>query len=137
VISRSPGELEPVFEAMLANATRLYGAKFGTLTLCDGDAFHNVALYNLPPAYTARLRVPFRPHPKAGLAQVARTKQTAHTHVPSSSIAFVHDLADVYCASLSMAADANQVQNSCAGLPSPLHAETPWRLRWIRPALVA
>jgi len=80
-ISRSPGELEPVFEAMLANATRLCGAKFGTLTLYDGEAFHNVALYNVPPAYTdIRLRVPFRPHPKAGLAHVARTKQIAHTH---------------------------------------------------------
>ena len=37
VISSSPGELEPVFEAMLANATRLCGAKFGTLYLCDGE----------------------------------------------------------------------------------------------------
>jgi GAF domain-containing protein len=81
VISTSPGELEPVFEAILANATRLCGAKFGTLTLYDGDAFHNVALYNIPPGYTdIRLRVPFRPHPRAGLAHVARTKQTAHTH---------------------------------------------------------
>src|SRR5262249_7275964 len=39
VISRSPGELEPVFEAMLANATRICEAKFGTLSLCEGDAF--------------------------------------------------------------------------------------------------
>jgi two-component system NtrC family sensor kinase len=80
VISSSPGQLEPVFQAMLANATRLCDAKFGTLTLYDGDAFRNVALHNVPPAYTdIRLREPFRPHPKAGLAHVARTKQIAHT----------------------------------------------------------
>ena len=80
VISSSPGELEPVFEAMLANATRLCDAKFGTLSLYDGDAFRDVALHNVPPAYTdIRLREPFRPHPKAGLAHVARTKQISHT----------------------------------------------------------
>jgi hypothetical protein len=80
VISSSPGELAPVFEAMLANATRLCGAKFGTLSLYDGDTFRNVAFHNVPPAYTdIHLREPFRPHPKAGLAHVARTKQIAHT----------------------------------------------------------
>ena len=36
VISSSPGELEPVFQAMLANATRICEAKFGTLYLCEG-----------------------------------------------------------------------------------------------------
>src|SRR5262249_39521536 len=40
VISSSPGELEPVFQAMLANATRICEAKFGTLFLFDGKAFH-------------------------------------------------------------------------------------------------
>jgi two-component system, NtrC family, sensor kinase len=80
VISSSPGELAPVFEAMLANATRLCGAKFGTLSLYDGDTFRNVAFHNVPPAFTdIHLREPFRPHPKAGLAHVARTKQIAHT----------------------------------------------------------
>ena len=80
VISSSPGQLEPVFEALLANATRLCDAKFGTLSLYDGDAFRDVALHNVPPAYTdIRLREPFRPHPKAGLAHVARTKQISHT----------------------------------------------------------
>ncbi len=37
VISSSPGELEPVFEAMLENATRICEAKFGNLFLCEGD----------------------------------------------------------------------------------------------------
>src|SRR5262249_38534297 len=40
VISSSPGELQPVFDAMLANAIRICEAKFGTLYLRDGDIFH-------------------------------------------------------------------------------------------------
>jgi GAF domain-containing protein len=80
VIASSPGELQPVFDAMLANATRLCNAKFGTMSLYDGEAFRNVALHNVPPEYAdIRLREPFRPHSKAGLAHVARTKQIAHT----------------------------------------------------------
>ena len=53
VISSSPGELEPVFKTMLANATRICEAKFGTLLLYDGDVFRHVALHNAPPAWAA------------------------------------------------------------------------------------
>src|ERR1700692_2501089 len=51
VISSSPGELEPVFQAMLANAVRICDAKFGTLYLREGDAFRAAALHNAPPAF--------------------------------------------------------------------------------------
>ena len=44
--SSSPGELEPVFKAMLANATRICGARFGILFLHEGDAFRGVALHH-------------------------------------------------------------------------------------------
>jgi GAF domain-containing protein len=78
-VSSSQGELEPVFGAMLANATRLCHATFGTLSLYDGDTFHNVALHNVPPGPAeTQLRKPFRPHLKSGMAQVARTRQIAH-----------------------------------------------------------
>jgi two-component system NtrC family sensor kinase len=79
VISSSPGELEPVFQAMLENATRICGAKFGTLYLYDGDAFHATAFHNAPPAFMKdRKRAPLRPPPDSSLGMAARTKQVAH-----------------------------------------------------------
>jgi signal transduction histidine kinase len=55
VISSSPGSLQPVFRAMLKNATRICEAKFGVLSLREGDAFRVVAMHDAPPAY-AELR---------------------------------------------------------------------------------
>jgi PAS domain S-box-containing protein len=79
VISSTPGELEPVFQSMLENATRVCGAKFGTMHLVEGDTVSRVALYNVPPAYAEALGMrTFRPHPEGGLGQVIRTKQVAH-----------------------------------------------------------
>src|SRR3974390_3233534 len=51
VISSSSGELQPVFNAMLANATRVCEAKFGDLWLYDGETFRIAATYGAPPAY--------------------------------------------------------------------------------------
>ena len=79
VISSSPGALEPVFQAMLENAVRICGAKFGTLFLRDGDAFRAVANHNGPPAYVETLtRSPSRPPPDVPLGRVAATKQVAY-----------------------------------------------------------
>jgi GAF domain-containing protein/CheY-like chemotaxis protein len=79
VISSSPGELKPIFETMLANATRICGAKFGTLYLYDGDAFHATAFHNAPPAFIEqRKRAPLRPAPDTSIGQAARTKRVAH-----------------------------------------------------------
>ena len=78
VISSSPGELEPVFQAMLENATQICQAQFGMLNLYDGSTFRNVALQNPPPQFARRLGEIIRPHPESGLARVARTGQFAH-----------------------------------------------------------
>ena len=76
VISTSPGQLEPVFQAMLANAVRLCDAKFGTLNLYDGEAFRAGALHNVPPVYAdIRRGMVIRPDPRSSLGRVARTRQ--------------------------------------------------------------
>jgi hypothetical protein len=51
VISSSPGELQPVFQAMLENATRICEAKFGNLLLYEGDAFRVAAMHGAPQAW--------------------------------------------------------------------------------------
>jgi signal transduction histidine kinase/DNA-binding response OmpR family regulator len=80
VISSSRGELEPVFRAMLENATRLCEASFGNLLLYDGDAFRRVALHNAPHAWAAdSRRDPSVPHQHAPtLYRVADTKKLIH-----------------------------------------------------------
>ena len=74
VVSSSPGELEPVFQAMLENAVRLCGAEFGLLNLKEGDGFRNKALFNVPPSYSEAAGT-FRPHAGSGHAEVVRRKQ--------------------------------------------------------------
>ena len=62
VISGSPGDLQPVFAAMLDNAARICDANFGNIFRWDGDALWLVATHNTPPAFAEhRRRVPFRP----------------------------------------------------------------------------
>jgi signal transduction histidine kinase len=78
-ISSSAGDLEPVFNKMLGNATRICGARFGTMTLYEDGGFRTVALYNAPKAYadTQLYRV-IRPHPESGLSAVEKTHQPVH-----------------------------------------------------------
>ena len=78
VISSSPGELEPVFEAMLENAVRLCEAKFGSLLLREGDAFRSVAQHNAPLAYAEERRRNPLIRPKGAFARVAMTKSVVH-----------------------------------------------------------
>ena len=79
-ISKSPGELEPVFQTMLENAVRICGAKFGNLWLCEGEGFRISAMHGAPPAYAEFLRrTPFvRPLPGHAIGRVASTKQVVH-----------------------------------------------------------
>jgi signal transduction histidine kinase len=81
VISSSSGELKPVFESMLANATRLCGANFGVLTLHEDGAFRIGALHNVPAIFSEmRLREPlFRPAENNPLGRLALTKQVFQT----------------------------------------------------------
>ena len=88
VISSSPGDLQPVFDAMLENAVRICEAKFGILYLHEGGAFRLVAARNVPPEFAEALRAA-SPVPGGILESIAKTGQT--THLPD--LAAIHSYA--------------------------------------------
>jgi two-component system, NtrC family, sensor kinase len=77
VISKSPGALEPVFQAMLENAVRICGASIGILFRYADGAYTATSLLGVAPAYAEYLnRGPIRPGPTTGLGRLAREKKT-------------------------------------------------------------
>lgn len=83
IISSSPGELEPVFHAILENATRICDARFASMFLRDGDAFRSVAAtQDAPRAYVearTKSELPLQPSPEGPLGRVAINKEVAQT----------------------------------------------------------
>ena len=78
VINRSPGNLVPVFEAILEKAHTLCGAAIGSLYRYDGEFLHVLATHGFPEEYAALLRQPGRPpSPVRALIEGA-----SHFHVP-------------------------------------------------------
>jgi hypothetical protein len=75
VISASPGELEPVFQAMLERAVRICGAKFGNIYRWDGEALHILASHNTPPAFAEAVRRSLRRAQYAEIREIDRTIQ--------------------------------------------------------------
>src|SRR5262245_9910439 len=79
VISRSPGELEPVFQAMLENATRICEAKFGVMWLSESGGFRSVAVHGPAAHVELRRRQPvIYPSPELPLGRIVRTRQIVH-----------------------------------------------------------
>src|ERR1035437_783876 len=79
VISSSPGELGPVFEAMLANAVRICEANFGVLFRFNGDASEAAAMFGVPPAFSEFWQHgPQRPGRLTALGRVLETRQMVH-----------------------------------------------------------
>ena len=79
IISSTPGDLQPVFETMLTNATRICEAKFGVLWLSEGERFRCVALHNAPPTFADHHREEpmVNPPPGSGLRRLFETRQVA------------------------------------------------------------
>jgi adenylate cyclase len=82
-ISSSRGELQPVFDAMLANATRLCGASYGTMWLRESDGQIRVGARHgplMPEAFRDKVRVGtlFRPSPSLPTARVFDTRKPVH-----------------------------------------------------------
>jgi signal transduction histidine kinase len=80
VISRSPGELDPVFHTILSNATRICDAQFGLLVLYEDGGFRCASMFNLPPAFAETFsRNPvIHPPPIDPLGRVIATQQLVH-----------------------------------------------------------
>jgi signal transduction histidine kinase len=84
VISSSPGELEPVFQAVLASATRTCEAKFGLLYRIEGDSARIISRLGIPPAFAEYLkRGPHRPPlnrlgPLTPIGRVIQSRQIVH-----------------------------------------------------------
>src|SRR6478672_8699855 len=79
VISNSAGELDPVFEAMLANAVRICQANFGVLFRFEGGVARAAAMFGVPAAFVEFWqRGPRRPGPRTALGRLVETKQTIH-----------------------------------------------------------
>jgi signal transduction histidine kinase/CheY-like chemotaxis protein/HAMP domain-containing protein len=80
VIASSPGELQPVFQAMLERAVRMCEAKAGVLFLHENGMFNAAATLGLVPAFSEFLskRGPFRPEPNSTNGHLLRTRQVSH-----------------------------------------------------------
>jgi class 3 adenylate cyclase/putative methionine-R-sulfoxide reductase with GAF domain len=79
VISGSPGDLQPVFAAMLENAARICDANFGNIFRWDGDALWLVATHNTPAAFIEhRRRVPFRPNQGNPIGDMLKANAAIH-----------------------------------------------------------
>ena len=80
VVSSSSGELQPVFQTILENATRICEAKFGVMQLSESNGFRAVALHDVPPAYAEAMRRDpvFRPIVGHPLDRLASSKQLVH-----------------------------------------------------------
>ena len=79
VISSSPGQLGPVFDAILANAVRICEARFGNLALFDGKAMRVAALYNAPHEFAEmHRRDQTIPLELSVLGPLVRTKKLVH-----------------------------------------------------------
>jgi transcriptional regulator with GAF, ATPase, and Fis domain len=93
LISASSGDLQRVFAAILENATRLCQANFGTLLLCEGDFYRQVAFHNAPPAFVEarRLNPMISMSGSTALARLAATKRPVHIADVASDPAYQID----------------------------------------------
>jgi GAF domain-containing protein len=89
IISSSPSALEPVFQAMLANATRICGAEFGVMFEYANGAFRALSTLGVPAAFDAFVRELRVWGPHTGLGQVARTRQMVHVADVREDAAYV------------------------------------------------
>ena len=92
VINSSPGDLGPVFDAMLAKAMRLCEAAFGVLWTFDGDAYRAAALRGVPPEFAEFiLSQRRRPEPDTALGHLASGESFVHV----ADVASLHTTSEI------------------------------------------
>src|SRR3974377_468715 len=92
VISSSPGQLGPVFDAMLEKEAHICGANFGVLFRLDDGAWHAAAMFGVPQAFAEFWqRGPQRPSPRTALGRVAETKKTVHIADVTTEPAYIEN----------------------------------------------
>jgi class 3 adenylate cyclase/putative methionine-R-sulfoxide reductase with GAF domain len=92
VISNFPGDLQPVFAAMLEYAVRICDATFGSIYRWDGEALHLLATHNTPPAFTEVIRrSPFRPSSQSPPGRMIAEKTVVQVADVKAEPAHIHD----------------------------------------------
>jgi len=76
IISSSPGQLEPVFDAILASAVRVCAGKSGMLALTEDTGFRGAAAHGVGSEFPATLSRIHDPPPGTGLDRLRETFQT-------------------------------------------------------------
>ena len=103
VISSSPGDLQPVFAAMLENAVRICDAKFGNIHRWDGDALHLMATHNTPPAFAEyRRRSLWRPNPTNAVGRAIATKTVVQVADIAAEQAYIEQRNPSYVAAVEL-----------------------------------
>ena len=78
VISSSPGELEPVFQAILQNATQICEANYGMLFRIDDGAVRAAAMFGVPPKFAEFWRTDHKPSARSAMGRATETMQAVH-----------------------------------------------------------
>jgi len=97
VISSSPGDVQPVFAAMLEKAVRICDATFGNIFRWDGEAFQFMASHKTPPAFAKRRKLsPIRPSPTTLFGSLVATESVVHTADLAAEKQYVEERRSTY-----------------------------------------
>ena len=129
IISSSPGQLDPVFDAMLANAVRICAASFGVLFRYEDEAWRAAAMFGVPVKFAEYWqRGPQRPGPRTALGRIATTRQTVHVLDLAAEPAYLEG-EPVCVAAVDLGRFGRFSLSRCSGTPNSMAASQSHRQR--------